>query len=167
MTTASPRISRLNHAVLYVNDAAASAAFYCDVLGFSVANSFPGGAFLRAGGSGNDHDLGLFSVGAQPAPQQRIGLYHLAWQVDTIDELVEIAARLESAGAMVGASDHGVSKSLYARDIDGIEFEIMWAVPQRAWHDEESKVKIAPLGLAAEQAKWSGVSTAAELNLPA
>jgi catechol-2,3-dioxygenase len=123
--------------------------------------------FLRAGGSVNDHDLGLFSVGSRPAGQRTIGLYHLAWQVDTIDELVGIAQRLEAAGSLVGASDHGVSKSLYAKDLDGIEFEIMWAVPQHAWSEVESGATIAPLALAAEQARWSGISTASELNLPA
>ena len=32
-------------------------------------------------------------------------------------------------GALVGASDHGANKSLYAKDPDGIEFEVMWEVP--------------------------------------
>ncbi len=40
-------------------------------------------------------------------------------------------ARLLQVGALVGESDHGVSKSLYAKDPDGIEFEVMWAVPRR------------------------------------
>lgn len=37
--------------------------------------------------------------------------------------------RLIQMHALVGESDHGVSKSLYGKDIDGIEFEVMWAVP--------------------------------------
>jgi hypothetical protein len=47
--------------------------------------------FLRLPRSGNHHDLGLFGAGPGAAPKRRggIGLYHLAWQVDTIDELVE------------------------------------------------------------------------------
>ena len=34
--------------------------------------------------------IGLFGVGAQqPRPRGALGLYHLAWQVDTIDELAQ------------------------------------------------------------------------------
>jgi catechol-2,3-dioxygenase len=161
----SPRIARLNHAVLYVADAKAAAAFYCDVLGFEVAIEMQGAAFLRAGGSQNDHDLGLFSVGARPAAPHSVGLYHLAWQVDTIDELVELAAKLEKVGSLVGASDHGVSKSLYAKDIDGIEFEIMWSIPRSEWTKPENSMKTAALNLVAEQARWSSQPTAADLNV--
>ena len=53
-------INRLNHAVLFVRDADRSADFYTDVLGFRrLPLDFPGGVFLQAEGSTNDHDLGL------------------------------------------------------------------------------------------------------------
>lgn len=159
------RIARLNHAVLYVSDAKRSADFYREVLGFTTVVEFEGAAFLRAGGSTNDHDLGLFSVGARPSAPHSVGLYHLAWQVDTIDELVALAAKLESVGSLVGASDHGVSKSLYAKDPDGIEFEIMWAIPKSEWGKPEHAMRTAALNLVAEQARWSSQPTAAELNL--
>lgn len=161
----SPRIARLNHAVLYVSDAKAAAAFYRDILGFEVVVEMPGAAFMRAGGSNNDHDLGLFSVGERHAAPHSVGLYHLAWQVDTIDELVELAGRLEKAGSLVGASDHGVSKSLYAKDVDGIEFEIMWSIPQSEWGKPEHSMKTAALNLVAEQSRWSSQPTAADLNV--
>jgi len=128
-------IHRLNHAVLYVRDTARSVAFYRDVLGFEVVNEMGGGAaaFLRAEGSTNDHDLGLFGVGsaaaASTAGRSSVGLYHLAWEVDTLRDLERIAARLSEAGALVGASDHSTTKSLYGHDPDGLEFEIAWVVP--------------------------------------
>ena len=83
---------RLNHAVLYVRDAAKSAEFYCRVLGFKeVANLDDRAIFLQASGSTNDHDLGLFSLGGNgansAAGQTAVGLYHLAWEVDTLSEL--------------------------------------------------------------------------------
>ncbi|MGA1261427.1 MAG: VOC family protein, partial [Ilumatobacteraceae bacterium] len=83
----------------------------------------------------------------------------LAWQVDTIDELVALRAKLQAAGALAGESDHGVSKSLYAHDPDGIEFEVMWMVPEHAWGSHATDSVVAPLDLSAEQQKWSGVST--------
>src|SRR5438067_3295063 len=120
-------ITRLNHAVLYVRDAERSAAFYTDVLGFRQVMGMRGAAFLQAPGSTNDHDLGLFSIGegAAPSPAGRsaVGLYHLAWEVDTLDELERLAGVLSERGALVGASDHGSTKALYARDPDDIEFE--------------------------------------------
>ena len=114
--------------------------------------------FLRAGGSDNHHDLGLFSVGDRPSPPpQAPGLYHLAWQVDTIEDLAAVDAELRRRGSLVGATDHGVSKSLYAKDPDGIEFEVMWQVPAEHWYDEHSGME--PLDLAAELERWAGVPT--------
>jgi catechol-2,3-dioxygenase len=125
-------IRRLNHAVLYVRDVAKSVAFYTDVLGFQVVHERPTAAFLRAADSDNDHDLGLFAVrgGAQPVSGTAVGLYHLAWSVCTLPELAVFAKKLSSAGALVGSSDHMVSKSLYGKDPDGLEFEISWFVPR-------------------------------------
>lgn len=152
-------IKRLNHAVLYVADAKASAAFYTDVLGFQVATSMGDQAFfLRADGSSNDHDLGLFSVGPRQAAPRAIGLYHLAWQVHTLEELAALRARLLEAGALVGESDHGVSKSLYGKDVDGIEFEIMWAVPRDDWPEQVGTWR---LDLDEALTRWPGVDTSA------
>jgi catechol-2,3-dioxygenase len=157
-------VQRLNHAVLYVGNVEKSVEFYTSLLGFEAVYSFPGAAFLRAKGSANDHDLGLFAIGAQtPGPQQgRRGLYHLAWQVDTIDDLAAIRVLLHEAGSLAGESDHGTSKSLYARDPDGIEFEVMWATPQSAGPQE---MGTRHLNLLAEQTQWSGVATGHEANV--
>ena len=112
-------VQRLNHAVLYVRDVERSLAFYRDVLGFRVKVEIPGRAvFLQAEGSTNDHDLGLFAIGAGAGPSQAgrrtVGLYHLAWEVDTLAELARIRGALLEAGALVGASDHATTKALYA-----------------------------------------------------
>src|SRR4051812_30810404 len=126
-------IRGLNHAVLYVRDAQRSARFYREVLGFREKASIPNGVFLQAPDSSNDHDLALFGIGdqaaASPAGRTSVGLYHLAWEVPTLGDLREHARRLSEAGALVGASDHGTTKALYAHDPDGLEFEISWLVP--------------------------------------
>ncbi|KUO19222.1 VOC family protein [Streptomyces dysideae] len=149
-------VRRLNHAVLYIRDVDHAVAFYTDVLGFETAHRIPGrAAFLRAPDSANDHDLGLFALGAQaPGPQRgAVGLYHLAWEVGTLGELAETARRLTERGALVGASDHGMSKSLYARDPDGNEFEVMWRVPREDWPTGEVMAP-QPIDLAADLAHW-------------
>ncbi|MBI4882441.1 MAG: VOC family protein [Actinobacteria bacterium] len=155
-------IKRLNHAVLYVRDAKASAVFYTEVLGFVIrANMGDKAIFLQADGSDNDHDLGLFSVGERGAPSHSVGLYHLAWQVHTLEELSALREKLIAAGALVGESDHGVSKSLYARDLDGIEFEVMWAVPRADW---PATVGTWHLDLEAALARWPQVDTADQVQ---
>ena len=111
---------------------------------------------MRAASGENHHDLGLFSVGAGAPrpPKGSTGLYHLAWEVPTIEDLAVAAQALSEAGAMGGASDHGVSKSLYGADPDGNEFEIMWRVPREAWGDLEKRAVIAPLDIDAEVKRW-------------
>jgi catechol-2,3-dioxygenase len=153
-------IQRLNHAVLYVRDVARSVAFYQEALGFRVVNSFPGAAFLQASGSTNDHDLGLFQIGAQAGPsaagRSTVGLYHLAWEVDTLAELERVSVKLAEMGALAGASDHSTTKALYAKDPDGIEFEVSWLVPA-ALLDEETlagRSHIRPLDIPKELERY-------------
>jgi catechol-2,3-dioxygenase len=153
-------IQRLNHAVLYVRDVDRSVAFYTEALGFRVITGMPGrAAFLQAEGSKNDHDLGLFAVGADAgdsaAGRSTVGLYHLAWEVDTLDELRRIAGVLTERGALAGASDHGSTKALYARDPDGIEFEVSWLVPADLLTPDVT-MTTAPLDLDAEISRYGG-----------
>jgi catechol-2,3-dioxygenase len=157
-------VARLNHAVLWVRDASLAAKFYANVFGFEVVGTEMGGqaVFMRAAGGDNHHDLGLFSVGqsAPSPPRGSVGLYHLAWEVPTIDDLASAAGVLSEAGALTGASDHGVSKSLYGRDPDGNEFEIMWRVPREAWGDYETRGAILPLDIERELARWGKANSA-------
>ena len=157
---------RLNHAVLFVGDLDRSVAFYGQAFGMTVMASEPraNAAFLRLPRSGNHHDLGLFGVGAQPPrPRGSLGLYHLAWQVDTIDELVAVRGTLLDLGAWTGESSHGATKSVYGADPDGNEFEVMWMLPRASWGEYADAAPVDRLDLAAELERWSGVGTAAEL----
>ena len=158
-------INRLNHAVLYVRDLEKSVAFYRDVLGFKVAehNVGPNGRMLQAPGSTNDHDLGLFQIGSQAGPsgagRATVGMYHLAWEIDTLDELADMADRLSKAGALVGASDHSSTKSLYGHDPDGLEFEICWIVPaEQTTQQVLDERGVQPLDLAKEIARYGGAT---------
>jgi catechol 2,3-dioxygenase-like lactoylglutathione lyase family enzyme len=157
-------IHRLNHAVLFVRDVAASVAFYSDVLDFRQVNmtpdGFAGAAFMQAPGSANDHDLGLFEIGAAAGPsgagRSTVGLYHLAWEVDTLDALEEVANKLAAAGALVGSSDHGTTKSLYGKDPDGLEFEVVWLIPANLLDEAAlaARKRIGPLNLAKEKERY-------------
>jgi catechol-2,3-dioxygenase len=151
-----PRVTKLSHAVLFVSDVEQSRPFYEKAFGLETIASRPGAAFLRAQGSENHHDLAVMEVGKQALnpPQGSVGLYHLAWEVETIEELSQSVQALNELGALVGASDHGATKSLYGKDPDGIEFEILWRLPREAWGEWERGVTTRPLDLPAELARW-------------
>jgi catechol-2,3-dioxygenase len=166
-------IHRLNHAVLYVRNVERSVAFYCDILGFTPIDgmdSLRGAAFLRAAESHNDHDLGLFEIGEAAGPsgagRSTVGLYHLAWEVDTLADLDALRTRLAESGALVGMSDHSTTKSLYGQDPDGIEFEIAWIVPADRLDDaaRTGRSGIQPLDLPAEMARY-GADTAGGIGI--
>ena len=157
---------RLNHAVLFVADLERSITFYEKAFGVEIVAREPraNAAFLRMPRSGNHHDLGLFGVGAQPPrPRGAIGLYHLAWQVDTIEDLAQARATLMELGAYGGESSHGATKSIYAQDPDGNEFEVMWMLPKESWGEYENSAPIERLDLAGEINTWGGTRTASEL----
>jgi catechol-2,3-dioxygenase len=164
-------VRRLNHAVLYVNGVDREVAFYTAVLGFEVRLQIPGrAAFLTSPGSANDHDLGLFEVGSGHASgRPEVGLYHLAWEVGTLAELVETRQKLVEAGALVGESDHQLSKSLYAKDPSGIEFEVLWRVPVEDWDAERARgaADTLPLDWDRTLARWDRhQATGAAANSP-
>ena len=158
-------VQRLNHAVLYVRDVQRSLAFYRDVLGFRVKVEIPGRAvFLQAEGSTNDHDLGLFAIGTGAAPSEAgvrtVGLYHLAWEVDTLAELSRVRDALLQARALVGESDHATTKGLYAQDPDGLEFEVSWLLPADLITDDvrAQGATTRPLDLAREIERYGATT---------
>lgn len=158
---------RLNHAVLFVSDLERAVGFYRAAFGMEAIAREPraNAAFLRLPRSGNHHDLGLFGIGSSYGPKRPgVGLYHLAWQVDTIDELSEAQLTLARLGALTGESSHGATKSLYGQDPDGNEFEVQWMLPRASWGEYENAAPIERLDLAAEVERWSGVRTADELR---
>src|SRR5881409_3345666 len=107
-------VTRLNHVVLYVSDIERSADFYTRAFGFDEIGREGPMAFFRAAGSSKHHDLALFGVGAA-------------------------ASMLAELDALTGMSDHGATKSLYGKDPDGIEFEVMWLVPRDQWGEYERR----------------------------
>lgn len=155
----------MNHAVLYVKDARKHQEFYRKLLDFSTVIEDPGGGFvfMRAPESKNHHDIAFFSVGhgagRSEAGKRTVGMYHIAWEVPSLKVLLEMERRLKKAGVLIGASDHGCNKSLYAHDPDGLEFEVMWLVPPEHWGEEENQAIIRPLDIAQEITRFSSVKT--------
>lgn len=117
----------IGHVVLNVTDVERSTKFYRDVVGFQVARYRPNGtgAFLTCGVI--HHNLALFKApeGAQPPQKGQIGLNHFAFKVGSYQALQAAHARLVTAGATIDhIVDHGMTRSVYFLDPDGIEMEL-------------------------------------------
>lgn len=126
---------KLGHVVLRVRDMARSEKFYTEALGLRVTGRIPGLMVFLACGD-DSHDLALMAVGRDaPAPDPRaVGLYHLAYQVASEEELRRAYRHLKDKGVTIlGSVDHGVSEGVYIQDPDGIVIEIAYDRPRDRW----------------------------------
>lgn len=145
------RVHELGHLVLYVRDLDRSRKFYRDVLGWNeIAQMGAVGAAFSSGRT--HHELLLLEVGedATPIPQgRRVGMYHFGLKVGTTDdELREAASTLrEAGGTILGATDHGVTHSLYIADPDGNEIELYIDVQPEIWRDNPHAIMAPPRAL--------------------
>jgi catechol-2,3-dioxygenase len=146
-------VRRLNHIALKVRDLDASVGFYKRVMGFTEDVGRFGTdviAFLRAPGSQNHHDLALLKIGpkATDASARSVGLFHCAWEVDELRDLVTARDRLVAEGCFQSQADHGATKAVYGSDPDGNTLEITWSLPRDEWGSWETDAPIkAPIDL--------------------
>jgi catechol 2,3-dioxygenase len=117
----------IGHLVLNVTDVERSTKFYRDVVGFQVSRFRPDGAaaFLTCGVV--HHNLALFKApeGARPNEKGAIGLNHFAFKVENYGALQAAHKRLVEASATIDhIVDHGMTRSVYFLDPDGIEMEL-------------------------------------------
>ena len=148
------KVKELGHIVLYVGDLARSRRFYGETLGWREITPEEGVGFPAAAFSSGrtHHELLLIEVrGAAPLPRgRRLGLYHFGLKIgETDDELREARDELAAAGVrIVGATDHGVTHSLYIEDPDGNEIELYIDVAGVDWKDGASVLApVKPLAL--------------------
>ena len=149
-------VLELGHIVLYVRDIERSRAFYGEVLGWKELKA-PGPLPIAAFSSGRTHhELLLIEVGPDAAalPEgRRVGLYHFGLKVGTTDE--ELRAVLKTLQknrvTVVGATDHGVTHSLYILDPDGNEIELYIDVQPEVWRKDPELVFSAPRPLRLEK----------------
>ena len=139
----APRLARLGHLVLRVRDIDRSLDFYKSVLGLEMQSSYPQIAFLSSPGAGElSHELGLLSIGGDaPAPDpERVGLYHFAWAVGSVEELEAFHCHaIEQQAKIVGYGDHGTSFGIYLNDPDGNEVEVFYELPREQWRDGQGE----------------------------
>jgi catechol 2,3-dioxygenase len=141
-----PSQTHIGHVHLKVADIERSLKFYRDLLGFEVQQYYGDSAvFISAGGY--HHHIGLntwHSKNAGPAPINAAGLYHVAILYPTRKDLATILKRLiEASYSLTGASDHGVSETIYLNDPDRNGVELYWDKPQENWPiDKNGKLQM-------------------------
>jgi catechol 2,3-dioxygenase len=146
---------RVGHVHLKVADLDRAIAFYRDVLGFELQQTFgSSAAFLGAGGYHHHVGLNVWeSRDGTPPPEGHTGLYHAAFLYPDRASLGAAVRRvIEANVALDGASDHGVSEAVYLRDPDGNGIELYHDRPREEWpRDRDGRLAMtsAPLDVAA------------------
>ncbi len=132
----APKLNGLAHLVIRVRDVDRATAFYTEVLGLEVQLASPGMVFLNSPGAEVSHELGIFAVAPDaPGPEaNRVGMYHFAWQLETLKELEAFHRHaVEHAVNIVGYGNHGASFGIYFTDPEGNEIEVFYELPRDQW----------------------------------
>ena len=132
------KVTKLGHVVLMVEDLQRSLRFYTQVLGFKVSDVYPasmvpgGMVFLRFNA---DHH-GVALVGGRKEHATARDMHHMAFEVATLDEVLQARDHLEHHGVTVdfnGRRRAGCQVAVEFRDPDGHRLEIYWGLDQVPW----------------------------------
>ena len=130
----------LAHVNVYVRDGERSHAWYEDLLGLHTYDYRPGRAAFMSADEDESHELALMQVGPAASLQGpgQVGLNHMAWRVETLDDLKEFYRRLKDKGEPVASVvDHGISLGIYFHDPDGNGIEVYYELPRAQWPRQE------------------------------
>lgn len=126
----------LQHVNVYVRNVERSKKWYEDLLGLHVYEYRPGWAAFLAADVEQSHEVALMQVG-EDAPLQakgQVGLNHMAWRVESLDDLKEFYERIKAEGQPIERIvDHGISLGIYMRDPDGNGVEVFYEMPRAEW----------------------------------
>ena len=123
----------LGHIVIRVRDLKRSEEFYNKFLGLEVSGRGGDSMVFFRSNQGVHHDLAIAKIADDaPGPEQdRVGLYHIAYEFDSFDQLREAYRMTKEMGIRIaGFGDHGENKGLYVLDPDGIEIELSAFAPE-------------------------------------
>jgi len=127
MTTASGIPTQLGHVALRVRDLNRAVEFYRDVVGLPLRSRHGDQVAFLGVRPDASHEVALFALGSEaPGPEaSRVGMYHMAWEMASFEDLEAFHARLLAHGANItGYSDRQCN--VMFTDPDGNENEALW-----------------------------------------
>ncbi len=130
----------LGHVNVYVRDVERAKAWYEDLLGLHVYEYSPGRAAFLSADREQSHEVALMAVGPKAPLQEKgqVGLNHMAWRVESLDQLKAFYRSLKEKKLPIEAiNDHGISLGIYLRDPDGNGVEVYYEMPRREWPRED------------------------------
>ncbi len=153
-------VQQLHHYAYKARDAEETRHFYEDILGLplyhiiqsdyvpSTGEYCPYTHFFFRLQDGSF--IAFFDIGddekALPSPNTPLWVNHIAFRVDTVEELQNAKTRLEAHGVEVlGITDHHIFKSIYFFDPNGIRLELSAQLASEALMARESKTAHARL----------------------
>jgi glyoxylase I family protein len=121
----------IHHAALICSDVEQTIAFYQDLLGFPLVElvenrDYPGSSHFFFD-LGNQTLLGFFDfpgLGLDPGTESIGSVQHIAISAPR-DRWEEVRARLDEAGVEYAGPDRGIEESMYLKDPDGIQIELL------------------------------------------
>ncbi len=131
----------LGHVNLFVRNAERSQKWYADILGLHTYDFRPGRAAFMSADIEQSHEVALIEVGEDaPGIQRRqVGLNHMAWMMESLEDLKEFYHRLKEKNVPIGQiSDHGISIGIYFNDPDGNGIEVSYELPRSQWNRQEN-----------------------------
>ena len=137
--TDAPKLSGVHHVAYRCRDAKETVEFYRDVLGMDFQLAIAEDHVPSTGAydpymhifldAGNGNVLAFFELPNQPDmgkdPNTPQWVQHIAFKVDTMDDLHKAKARAEARGLdVLGPTNHGIFRSIYFFDPNGHRLEL-------------------------------------------
>jgi catechol-2,3-dioxygenase len=136
--------TQLGHVALRVRDLERAVEFYRDVLGLTLRSRFEDRVAFLGVREDASHEIALFALPPDaPGPDAaRVGLYHMAWEMPSFEDLEVLHQRLlDHKASITGYSDRQMNVMFL--DPDGNELEAIWEPSP----DELERLSTAPGGL--------------------
>ncbi len=130
----------LGHVNIYVRDVERAKAWYEDLLSLHTYEYRPGRAAFLSADPEQSHEVALMALGPEAPLQKRgqVGLNHMAWRLESLDDLKKFYHRLKESSVPIEAiNDHGISLGIYLRDPDGNGVEVYYELPREEWPRED------------------------------
>lgn len=130
----------LGHVNIFVRNAERARQWYGDILGLHTYDFVPGRAAFMSANREESHEVALIEVGeSAPGPQKgQVGLNHMAWKMESLEDLKELYYRLKEKDVPFDrVADHGISLGIYFHDPDGNGIEAYFELPRSQWYRQE------------------------------